>query len=239
MQMRVAEIKKLPKQAGVATLEWFRENDRLPSRNGRNIRLRRRAEAEFYPLQNGEQFLYRLYPDNPKDYVWFGGTDQAPFLTTLKPAAFLALASGGEKAFYEALKPPIIARAELFWGADKTRRQGDIFTYPIPKGWDVILAEWVNNITTRTYKLQQNWNRRGTEVLNTRHTLSGMLFQGDFWLDGIGRLYADNHPLADFYPRMVLGEGHLNAPDHTQLDLKGPHIIAQAHLLQEPAANRE
>jgi len=230
--MKTTVVKGLPRKVGLANIIWFRRKDRLPSIHKGTIRLRGGNGPEFYPLMGGEQFLYRLYPEDQRDYIWFGGTDsKAVFLTTLKPEAFQAYLNGGETSFYEALKPPVIARAELFWGKEKTRRQGDFFVFPLPLGWHELFSEWRKNCTNKTFHVDYGSHR----ILRTRHELYGYLFEGNFILDGIGKLYASNYGYSDSYPRMVLGEGTLKAPDHEPIELKGPHIIAQAYLIHTPS----
>lgn len=241
--MKVTEMKRFPRQAGVAVLRWFPENDRLPSRNGKVIRLpKKRTDADFYPLKGGEQFLFKLgnFDLNEPgmfDYIHFGGTDEVPFLASLKPQALLSYLNGGEHAFFEVLKPSIIQRLELIWGKNKTQRQGDIFAYPMPYDWDELFKRWQSNITGNSFGITREYisglcdDSDGTALFDTRHKLSGEIYEGEFWLDGVGRFCADNsRPLTDERCPIVLGEGTVEAEDHKELALKGLHLIAQAAL---------
>ena len=234
--MKVKEMRKLPGKAGVATLEWFLRDDRLPSIKGSVIRLpEMRDDAYFYPLKDGEQFLFWLgdfdlnEPDR-FDHVYFGGTDETPFLVSLKPQALLSFLNGGEASFFEVLRPWIIQRLQLIWGKDKTRRQGNIFAYPMPYDWDKLVKKWNDNITGSMCSLDRDCN--GRELFGTSHQFLGKLYQGDFWLDGIGRFFANRErPLTDGTYPIILGEGVIKTADHKELELKGLHLIAQAALL--------
>lgn len=244
--MNVGEMTKLPRRAGAAKLKWFTRTDRLPSREGATIRLpRRRGKAEFYTLKGGRQFLYSMgdvdptKPDpGPIDWVYFGGTDEAPFFTSLRPQGLLAFQNGGERAFFEALKPSLLRRLEPIYGEDKTLRQGDLYAFPMPYGWDHLFNRWQGNSSGSCFQITRRYGSRsqgGVRLFGTRHRLSGRVFEGEFWIDGIGRLHANsNGPITEDSPTVVLADGDLGGPDHRDLSLKGLHVIMRAPLLPIP-----
>jgi len=140
--MDLTKTKTLPERAGVAaTLKFVRvrkHDPAHPNLDGNTITLPIRKGSEFYPLQDGNQFLFRCF-ENPKNkgrHPYFGGTDEgSAFLTEIYPfEIFDEFLERGEDAFYEALKPPILRFWEEKLGI-KARRQGDFYFLPLPT-WD-------------------------------------------------------------------------------------------------------
>ena len=81
--MYVFEMKELPKSAGKAILEWDKGVKSF-SRNKKRIVLPLNQRLSYFPLQEGNQFLAYLPRDERRE-VWFGGTDEEPFLVEMEP----------------------------------------------------------------------------------------------------------------------------------------------------------
>ena len=156
--------------------------------------------------------------------VWFGGTDEEPFLVQLQPQVFEAFSKSAskqrgkqEEVFKESLKPTTIKALETAFGV-RALRQGDIFACPLPFKIDALqgaaLALQMGDITI-------NHDAEKASLFGTRHSITGTL--GTF---GTHRGNRDSST--------VVGVGILRAPDHQPLELKTPHILAQAEYLYEP-----
>ena len=104
--MELGEMKELPKKAGKAKLQFGYEGKKTPPfRVGKKIVLPGYKDAEFFPLQNGKQFLFYF------NHLWFGGTDENVFLVRLDTDNILDvinLKELKEKHFYKVLKTKII-----------------------------------------------------------------------------------------------------------------------------------
>ena len=163
-------------------------------------------EWEFHPLKGGEQFL--LSRIHPGEGIWFGGTDERPFLVQLKLEALDHFEADGEAGFFEALKPEVIQNHEQEWGVDRTKRQGDIFAYPLPwSWWQFLRNNWVEG---QEVKLAET----SVAAFGTRHRFTGKIAN-------VGR-------------QTSIVEGILEAPDHSPLRLKGPHVLAHARFISDP-----
>ncbi|MFC1686596.1 hypothetical protein ACFLZS_01550 [Patescibacteria group bacterium] len=193
----------LPQKADMATIN-FTDADRNPVRNQEEIILPFHPEAEFYPLQEGRQFLYRTSGGN----VWFGGTDEQPFLTELIPKTLQVFKKHGEGEFYEYLKPYSIQQLEKILGIP-SKRQGDIFAIPLERTWSEIKKE----LAILTGEEIEQELVKDYPVLGTRHQLA------EAFVISTPRLFA---------------EGGMEAPDHESLILKGPHILDQVDVLRDP-----
>ena len=212
--MRLFEMNRLPRKAGAAVLEWsdFREV-RSPVRNEEVISLPDNPDNEFFWLDGKEQFLVQSY-----NATYFGGTDEQPFLVQLDPKAFDAFAQGRTKGFYEALKPPQIRELETRFDPMLTRRQGDIFAFPVSRS----VAEPAEQWQMIDQRLKEGYNISLAEgrwaMFQTRHVLTGrqITMQAK---DGA---------------RSITYEGELTAPDHAVQELVGPHTVMQAALLYDP-----
>lgn len=215
--MKIFKMRELPESAGGIPINWDSEVA-MPFIKEGAIFISDVPNGEFFPLKNGEQFLY--VDCDP----WFGGMDEkAPFMTRLHPYAFNVFEAQGEEAFYRCLKPRIIQKAEKAWGKDKTGRQGDIFSYPLPYAWKEL------GFRARMYELL--WRRCGLEdkvkLFRTRHTARGYFPVTKVFTKELGEIHS--------WPRsrlrgseVAVGEGMLRAPNHEPLVLKGPHLLARS-----------
>lgn len=244
--MELLHMEALPKRAGVATLNISPRVTR-PSRREAVINIPLRRGVAFFPLRRGEQFLLRIrenhfgscrYCGQPipagQTAVCFGGTDQrTPFLVDLVPKALEPFRKGGEEAFFDALKPWVIRALEEKYGAENTRRQGDIFAYSLPWSWEELgrrhLGSESTSLVTRgrrkvtgSFKIERGQGR----LFGTRHVFIGD--QADVWTTAI----LDD---PEFRGWADIGEGRIEAPDHDPLILEGPHVLTQTALLRFPA----
>ena len=130
--MKLFEMRgNLPKRAGLAKLAYSEKTEEPTIKNGL-ITLPLNIESEFYPLKNGEQFLfsikYRYSPDGRKRY--FGGTDiKNVFMSVISPAAFNKYAAEGEKEFYESLIHLGAKQCAKYFHSE-ILRQGNLFAVP-------------------------------------------------------------------------------------------------------------
>lgn len=224
--MRLFDIveKHLPRQAGKATIRW--STSAYPARDGSVITLRLEENGEFIPLKDGEQFLYlRGAGIHQQRQVFFGGTDENPFLTELDPSVrniALVVAERGESIFYDALKPEKIKHMELGFGV-QSRRQGDIFAVPVDWTWERLRAcAAILNLATG------DANAGKLQVFGTRHVLEGRWLETvTYYKDGFGNAVVGK-------ARTLFAMGTLKAPDHSPLVLKGIHVLAQVGVLARP-----
>lgn len=244
--MELLKMEALPKRAGVVTLNISSRVTR-PNRQEAVVNVPLRRGVAFFPLKGGKQFLLRIRENHfgscrhcgqpiptGEAAVCFGGTDQrTPFLVDLAPKAFEPFRKGGEEVFFEALKPWMIRALEEKYGAENTRRQGDIFAYPLPWSWEELgrrhlSSESTSWVTRRRRRVTGSFQitRGQGRLFDTRHVFTGD--QADIWTTAIFKE-------AEFRGWSELGEGRIEAPDHDPLILKGPHLLAQTALLRFPA----
>ena len=216
--MKLFQIRgKLPVKAGDAALE-FDQGVEDAKREGKRITLPYDSMAEYYPLRKKSQFLFYIgpRPQHEMARVWFGGTEEQPFLVRLTTDPFNAFVRGGEASFFAALKPAVISGFEEITGVPSIR-QGDIFAIRLGNvSWNsfrevfqYVFKSFVScdiSCVTPVPK-KARWLR----LFGTRHIITGMA--------------VSQPPLA---------EGTLEAPDHAPVVLKGIHLLAQAQGLWDP-----
>jgi hypothetical protein len=212
--MHVIEIKReLPRLADKAKIEWVEETIR-PRRDGKTIYLPKNRAGLYSPLREGKQFLVKLNDKySPTNGVWFGGTDEEPFMVEIERTPFDEYwTSGSEQAFYQSLVPRgILEIAEE--NNIEYKRQGDIFAVKFcsEKYFDKNLARIVNC----TVKEGE------TRILRTRHIGIGI----GIILSGLN---STSSPL--------LFKGVIEAPDHAPLNLEdGFYLLEQTRYLVNPA----
>jgi hypothetical protein len=163
------------------------------------------ADVEMRPILEGTQFLATSPVDRA---VYFGGTDERPFLVQVEPSLAAVHDRAGEQAFYEALKPPTINRLEAAFGADRTQRQGDVYAFKLPANWSDL-------------GLSPSSRLRAMPVGPTRHVVHGRLaarFKQPVDVPGANERIA---------VAGLVAEGTLVAPDHAPRQLRGgPHLLA-------------
>ncbi len=218
-------VKNLPKLAGKATIRWNTQGQ--AGREGPEISLPIVEQAEFLPLQGGRQFVYRVPISQDGPAVFFGGTDEEPFLVRLIPQMAEVVEDAktlrsGEAAFYERLKPSKMKLLENTFGVE-AKRQGDIFAVPIPFGWNELRA-FASLFGVRLPREEPPNDK--LQVFGTRHTLEGQHLE---------ILASEGEP---FSRRAVcvatLAAGTLIAPDHAPKLLEGPHALFQVEVLYRP-----
>lgn len=220
--MRLFEVEQkfggLPKKAGVAVLDW---NDEGPTRDGEIIKLPTNAEAQFFPLLDGAQFLFQI-PGRESVRAFFGGTDEQPFLVEMEPSVIFSL-RGGDEEFFNSIKPNGAKVLEEAFDT-KAVRQGDWFAVPLPLSWKVTCG--MAALVEHNPKVIEPSNEKEREVQlrGTRHTLI---------VERFIRMRERN-----YLDCILVGEGLLKAPDHKDRVLKGPHAFFQtAHLVDPKAAD--
>ena len=216
-------METLPEKAGEAILN-FKPDRKRSFRRRERIYLPADPAAQFFPLQEGRQFLF-IGRQNRN--IYFGGTDEQPFLTqmvdSLTHSQLLNHISGGiypeyemdEQEFYNALKPEVISYLEQRHDV-QTKRQGDIFAVKIPHTMQEIVR--ANAVLGSDEKpTQGEWS-----VFDTRHTLNGSRFHTT--------LFDDDNGLWDG----VVAQGTMTAPNHKPINLNGLHVLAQTQYLANP-----
>jgi hypothetical protein len=174
----------------------------------------------LYPLLGGEQFVFAqdgLGAGLPRR-AFFGGTDEQPFLVELRLPHLATLLAEGEPAFYESLKPDAIKQMEAVFGP-QTIRQGDIYAFPIPLNWNVLMR-----LQPRSER-RNGIRRSNGSIEGTRHHLS----QGH--RARIIRVHIGEDKVR-FPWQMMAGDGVLRAPDHAARTLVGPHLIDRSRSMQ-------
>ncbi len=213
--MKLFEIPRKPQLAGRAKLKFASRRDAARIRD--TIHMPDHPEVEMFDLKKGDQFLARvgsfIGTEDRQNHIYFGGTDENPFLVRLKEDAMRPFMEGGEEAFFDALKPGSVKQIEKTFGV-KARRQGDFFFVPLLMPWEEIDRLSLLFIGKGCDVEQVS----KTQLVNTRHRITGKL-------DMIHIVTA---------PNMHVGEGIVTAPDHAPVELKGPHAIVQAHNLYDP-----
>ena len=195
----------------------------IPERFGEDIFLPPVRNAEFHLLNDGLQFLYRIPPvESSRGYryngsLFFGGTDENPFLVELNPGLYDLFIRDGEDKFYDALKPELIERVERKWGISNTKRQGDIFASPLPISWEEI--EKV--IYLYFFEMPERREVKEESLFGTRHRITGL------YVEDVQTHYRGQRRCGVF-PLYSIGEGIIEAPDHSPLELEGVHLLAQA-----------
>lgn len=235
--MELSRMKVLPNRAGLAELRFTEtaENRQLPYRNGAEIVLSNSPHSAFYPLKAGEQFLVHCQTG-----IWFGGTDEQPFLTHLDSEPFKAFLQGGEQDFYEALKPQLVRELERQLGVT-TKRQGDIFAVPLPFSWDdikrfaslaFIAAPFIGlggEFMQRLHMWRGSIGPRKGRVFGTRHRILATCATSE---QNIKMFIGETNFIG--HKQYLLAEGLLAAPDHSPLTLTGVHTLVQADGLFDP-----
>lgn len=206
--MYLFEMKKKPATADKAKLEWDREwsNDRtLPRRDGDVIWMPFHGESLYFPLRGGKQFLVK---PATREGVWFGGTDEEPFLVEMEVAVLDAyIKSGGsEEAFYKSLIPDEIWKLSHETSVPY-KRQGDIFAARFCG--EQYFEKRLESV------LGVGFKEGDFRLLNTRHIGAG---KGVRLTNG-----------------RVLFKGKVEAVDHAPLDLSDAiYLIGQTKYLINP-----
>jgi hypothetical protein len=213
---------EIPKNAGKAKLEFFKPTsaDAEPHRAGSVIWLPLCEGAEFHPLVWQTQFLFRVpnqYRPKETAELYFGGTDEEPFLVRLRPVAFSTFSAKGEREFFEELKPPYIRKLEAVFQSE-TKRQGDIFAVPIGFPWETISAFRLLQTEDASSEQREPLITEEESMFGTRHLFTGLVL--DVQLPTFGTVQCV--------------EGTLQAPDHKQLTLHGVHVLGQTTHLWNP-----
>lgn len=209
--MKLSDMTTKPARAGAAVLRFF-PGAMFPSLEGTTITLPDHGREEFFPLKRGRQFLFVL--DRMHEEVWFGGTDDSPFLTKLNWQAFETFEQGGARAFYQDFVPHQIKELRRHFPHLKPLRQGDVWAFPVPFSWDEL--KQIGRFEDGLGDLQ-GFERGGRQkvkdrsVLGTRHTLQGVVSPCFFIIGG----HVDHDVV----------EGVLTAPSHSPLRLRGPHVL--------------
>ena len=207
--MLLAELgKRRPRKAGEAVLEYSPEVSSA-FREKDLIVLPERGDLQLYKLEKDwRQFIARL------DYsmVWFGGTDENSFLVRISNRPFSEYCRRGPVGFYQSLVPELPGRTY--------KRQGDIFASPIPYTWEDVLKafKFIHGWVRSTVASQPNEAGRG--LFGTRHHLEGVTLETSTRIEG----------MEDF---VVLAEGTVKAPDHTDMKLEGVHALHQTRHLHD------
>ena len=215
---------RLPDRAGKAELKYkdiarpIRRNDiiTLPSRGWELYWLK---IDQFLCVSKKKEVVG--YSSKEARKTWFGGTDEQPFLVEMEE---LVWTNGGEwvswldvwkqELFYDCIKPPIITHYEKTYGL-KTKRQGDIFTVPLPEqNWNKLLDLMMSMSVDDEIYPEDSRGRK--TVFGTRHVLHGYEI------------------IQNSTTNAFVGKGLLEAPDHKELNLKETCLFAQTRFLNNP-----
>lgn len=210
---------ELPEKCGKARIVYEADKER-PRREKEVIYLpaTSRLRSKMHLLRHGTQFLFSISREvNYESELWFGGMDEEPFLTRLSLSVLREFQARGEDGFFESLKPRQIIEMECITGR-KTKRQGDIFAMPVPFSWESIKM-MAHFATDQKNEPGRTIVDKDISVYDTRHKFTGMYTPVTIKVASLSFRFF---------------EGDLIAPDHEDLALKGPHVLAQAINLFDP-----
>jgi len=213
--MKLFEMTEKPTKAGQARI-LFSNDVSQPVRQDREIYLPDNPELEFYDLVKSRQFLVRLPARTAHDrdeHVWFGGTDEKPFLVRLQGEAFLKFIHHGEEGFFAGLVPES-ARELVNERGLTLRRQGDIFAVDLATSWEEIIKAYriIGGVSLEP-------KQETGPLFGTRHEIESI---------GVPSLKIFGQSLG------FVSSGRLQAPDHRPLELETPHALFQARYLWSP-----
>jgi hypothetical protein len=219
--MQFIDTRNKPKKAGVAKLEFIpQERGALPKREGDTIIIPFKRGDMFHKfrMSKGEQFIFASTGGSPRlgwglERLYFGGTDENPFLVELNTRAW-DMFLYGEREFYSYLVPGTIPDMQKITRT-KYRRQGDIFSLSTQHLISEVVAAH-ELIHGSKWKPKEVTSLR---VFGTRHLLNG-IYTSELKFRGSGNLF--------------LAEGVITAEDHAPMELEGMHILAQANGLTYP-----
>jgi len=213
--MRLAEFgsQKIT-EAGKANIRYSKEESE-PRREKSTIVLPDDPMAEMLNLEgNWHQFLYT---DRRISSVWFGGTDENPFLVRMDESVFATALREGSQRFYANLVPSLITTMLrlLPYCQSGLRRQGDIFCL------SVSYSEFSIRHATKLIIGKDAEMRKADDLplFGTRHIIKGEGFQNV-------TLLGEEVPL--------LVRGKIEAPDHSPLEFKRLSVLAQTRNLYDP-----
>ncbi len=220
--MRLMELgRDRPTKAGKAILDFYptsKDGTNPVTREKNVISIPDFVDLEMFQLESGwKQFLlvaggHNTSVDNSE--VFFGGTDENPFLVQMDPKVMREYFLGGPPRFYRAIRPRRIEALEEAL-CRSPRRQGDIFAIHTGYTWEglrraaAIVGEAKVNVT----------DRKAASLFQTRHLLTGQ------------------HVLLKIGgAEMQFASGTVVAPDHADLALTKPYLIEQTEFLYDPPA---
>jgi len=213
--MRLGEMgNNLPRVAGKAKLEYSINGTR-PYREGDTIIIPDKPLGELFSLRDDcYQFLYST---NHNNNLWFGGTDENPFLVEMNPGLLGTFLGEGTRAFYLALVPGGLTTLASRLPNHQCRigRQGDIFFLSVSYSYYTI-AHAHKLITGKDIEVK---SAKDHQIFGTRHILNGDGFQ-DFNLLGTNI--------------SLMVTGVIEAPDHSPVALKRLSILGQTQGLVDP-----
>ncbi len=220
--MRLMELgSSRPKKAGKAILDFYptsKDCANPVTRKKNVISIPGFVDLEMFPLESDwERFLivsggHNTSVDNAE--VFFGGTDENPFLVRMEPSVMREYFLGGSYGFYRAIRPKRIE--ELGQTLCRSpRRQGDIFALHIGYTWEGLkrAAAIVGEVNIKVT------DRKAASLFETRHLLTGQH----------ARLNIGG-------ATMQFASGTVVAPDHADLNLTKPYLIEQTEFLYNPPA---
>lgn len=234
--MILKKLRPRPTKAGITKLVF--EDCEYPRREGDVISLPNEGWNHFFPLLGGEQFVFAdSHPNGQVRSVWFGGTDEQPFLTQLTTPPMRKLQRGGERCFFASLKPRLMIQIEEALGVT-AQRQGDIWYVPIPATWEQLIPKpRKRSLGERCTALFTRRKAPTVEPLDERLGIQDV----DYFEKGRMAVWNTQHRIQGQYVSVKvfgveteIGEGVLTAPDHEPRELVGPHVFAQTAHLKDP-----
>ncbi len=223
MRLVTYDSKFRPERAGEAKLvfgdfyEAKRQGDVITIPEGKNAVLLQDSTANLFLCLHEQR-------------VYFGGTDEKPFLVRLHHDKWTF--PDWERLWIEGkllpyLKPQSLIKLEASLGMKgKSVRQGDIWALPIPDTtWEgiITIANLFGLEHEPEFKLSKDY-----KVYGTRHCLKGKYLETSTIKTGQKSRYQDEI-------RGIIAQGILKAPDHKSLDIsKGLHVLFQNDLLAQP-----
>lgn len=205
-----------PKTAGLAKLHYGQYY--TAERKGEDIFLPDTENSLLFEHKSLPLFLYAN-----RDELYFGGTDERPFLVRINTRQWDVpkwLEFWNKDQFLEKLMPYNLRKLRQ-WFTQKPKRQGDIWALPLSNAdWEMVISiGYVLGVSSKG-KFSET-EESGLNIYETRHKLFG-----EYWIFKQPEKYENGEGL--------VAKGTVKAPDHEDMDISSTlHLIFQNDYLYD------
>ena len=203
-----------PSKIGNVPIDWVFGNKVFCVVDGKIRLLMTKNDMEIFFFKDVPQFLIsEISPTDNLPHYWFGGDDNGyPFITRVSSAAFDEFKKGGEKKFFEKLKPSVVIEFEKYLKITALRR-GRLFALPLQKTWDelVNLALFLGRVPPKKPQADEVIDH----IMNTKHKVVGLHLKM--------HLFDQND--------IHICSGKIYSPEREVLTLDQPHALLPANCI--------
>ena len=203
-----------PSKIGNVPIDWVYGNQIFCVVDGKIRLLASYNDLEIFFFKDVPQFLIAQTTSRDSlPHYWFGGDDNGyPFMAKVSAPAFDEFKKGGEKKFFEKLKPSVVAEFERHLKVTVLRR-GRLFALPLQKTWDEVvnLALFLGQIPRKKPDAVEAIQ----QIMNTKHTVTGLHLK----MSLLGQ--HDVH----------ICSGEISSPGREVLTLTEPHALLPANCI--------